>query len=420
MHVANAIEMSEGAIFINAGPMAHFASGDLSKPLTGLEMSSDEQLHDPGMGFVVEGGVFSKILPSDEIIDEFRNQAMVDLHGRAIVPGYVDAHSHLLWDGDRSNEMRLRQQGMSYAEIAASGGGIRFTVAQTRRCTNFDSIARKRLDLALSHGTTSIEAKSGYGLETETELVMLDVYQKIQNHEGVNVTPTWMGAHDYPAELTKKEYFEQLLSDQLPAVIDQGVANYVDVFCEPGWYTIEETEEICRLAMSHDLKVRLHVDEFSDGQGLELAAELGAITADHSIHSSDDARAKASEAGVIQGFLPGTPYVMGSAVWPPIQKCIDEEWAWSIATDFNPNCRSLSIPMVGSLITHRLDIDPIAALAGATRNPATGVSRTDGLQQGVIAEGAVANFNQLNSEFIESWCQSPGHSGIEKTWMMKK
>ncbi|MBN17381.1 MAG: hypothetical protein CMB37_04410 [Euryarchaeota archaeon] len=419
MYVAKPIEMPERVVFINAGPIAHFASGDLHKPLTGHAMSSDEQVYASGMGFIIEEGVFSKILDSDEIIAEFGQQNCVDLSGRAIVPGYVDSHSHLLWAGDRSGEMRLRQQGMSYAEIAAEGGGIKFTVDETRRCTDFDTISKDRMNLALSHGTTSIEVKSGYGLETSTELAMLSSYQSIQNYRGMNVTPTWMGAHDYPTEMPRAEYFEQLMSEQLPAVIDQGIAEYVDVFCEPGWYTLEETEEICREAMRHNLKVRLHVDEFTDGEGLQLAAELRAITADHSIHSSDDARAKASAAGVIQGFLPGTPYVMGSDKWPPIQKCIDEDWAWAIATDYNPNCRSLSLPMAGSLITHRLGIDPLAALAAATRNPATGVTRADGLQQGVITEGAVANFNQLKSEFIESWCQSPGHSGIERTWLLK-
>ena len=166
------------------------------------------------------------------------------------------------------------------------------------------------------------------------------------------------------------------------------------------------------------MPLRLHVDEFTDGGGLELAAELGAVTADHAIHSSDDARAAAAEAGTLQGFLPGTPYVMGSDAWPPIQLCIDEEWPWTIATDFNPNCQSLSIPMAGSLVTHRLKIDPIASLAAVTRNAACGLNNADRLQ-GVIAEGAIANFNELKSAHIESWCQSPGHSPIDKTWVFE-
>jgi imidazolonepropionase len=180
---------------------------------------------------------------------------------------------------------------------------------------------------------------------------------------------------------------------------------------------LEDTEEICKAARKGGLRLRLHVDEFNDGGGLELAAEFNVDTADHAIHSSEDARASAAEAGTLQGFLPGTPYVMGSDIWPPIQKCIDEEWPWTIATDFNPNCKTLSIPMAGSLVTHRLRIDPIATLAAVTRNPATGLSEGV-IDQGIIKLGGKANFSQLESEYIESWCQSPGHPGIKNTWLL--
>ena len=407
-------------IFVNAGPIAHFSTGDLSKPLVGLEMSSDEQIHPTGWGFVIESGRFSAISPSDEVLSEFGHNSVVhDLSGRAIIPGFVDAHTHLLWDGDRSKEMRMRQQGMSYAEIAAAGGGIRYTVTQTRGSDNLLEIGRSRMQTAIGHGTTSIEVKSGYGLDTESELKLLQLYSDLQKEsEQLRMSLTWMGAHDIPHGLKRSEYVEQILSEQLPAVIEQGIATSADVFCEPGWFTLEDTEEICKEAKRAGLSIRLHVDEFANGDGLELAAELGAVTADHAIHSSDDARASASEAGTLQGFLPGTPYVMGSEHWPPIQKCIDEEWPWTLATDFNPNCQSLSIPMTGSLVAHRLKIDPIAALAAATRNPATAFETESECLQGVITVGAVANFSQLKSESVESWCQSPGHSPILKTWCL--
>ena len=415
--------MADGSgrrIFVNAGPMAHFSSGDLSKPLVGEDMSSDAQLHPAGFGFVVESGRFVKIAHTEELLAEYGGSAAIyDFQGRSVVPGFVDAHTHLLWDGDRSNEMRLRQQGMSYAQIAESGGGIRHTVSQTRNSSSLLSIGQHRRQLAFQNGTTSIEVKSGYGLDTKSELRMLSTYEEMRrNTLGPRITTTWMGAHDIPHGMDRREYVDELLSKQLPAVLEQGVATFADVFCEPGWFTLEDTEEICKAAIDGGLRIRLHVDEFVDGNGLELAAELGAVTADHAIHSSDDSRAKASEAGTIQGFLPGTPYVMGLETWPPIQQCIDEGWAWSLATDFNPNCKSLSIPMVGSLATHRLKIDPIAALAAVTRNPACGLDQSGDFVEGVIAEGAVANFNELQSGLIESWCQSPGHSSIEKTWLL--
>ncbi len=405
-------------IFVNAGPIAHFSTGDVTKPLVGLEMSSDEQIHPSGYGFVIESGMFTIIAPTDEIIAEFGQESVThDLSNKAIIPGFIDAHTHLLWAGDRSNEMRMRQQGMSYSEVAEAGGGIRYTVGQTRASESLKEIGQSRLLMAKNHGTTYIETKSGYGLDTNSELKLLKAYGDLQiKNPNIQMSATWMGAHDIPHGITRVEYVEQLLSEQLPLVIEQGIAQSVDVFCEPGWFTIEDTEEICREAKRAGLSIRLHVDEFVDGNGLELAAELGAVTADHAIHSSEDARASAAEAGTVQGFLPGTPYVMGSDVWPPIQQCIDEEWPWTLATDFNPNCQSLSIPMTGSLACHRLKVDPIAALASVTRNPATTLPVRDNVVHGVIAEGAIANFNQLKSEIVESWCQSFGHSAISKTW----
>jgi len=406
-------------IFVNAGAMAHFSTGDLKAPLVGLDMSSSEQIHPPGFGFVVESGIFKKIAESEEILDEFNHISNIhDFEGRAITPGFVDAHTHLLWDGDRSNEIRMRQQGMSYAEIADAGGGIRHTVSQTRCSENLHRIGIQRREISMAHGTTALEVKSGYGLDTESELRLLQVYDDMQTErQHPQLYPTWMGAHDIPHGTKRELYVEQILSEQLPAILDQGIATSADVFCEPGWFTIEDTEDICQAASQGGLSIRLHVDEFTDGGGLELAAELGVVTADHAIHSSDDARAAAADAGTLQGFLPGTPYVMGSDAWPPIQQCIDEEWPWTIATDFNPNCQSLSIPMAGSLVTHRLKIDPIASLAAVTRNAACGLNNQTQIQ-GVIAVGAKANFIELKSTMIESWCQSPGHSPIENTWII--
>jgi len=416
-------------LFIQAGPIASLSPriDDNIGPLCGTTVPNlPLAIRESGDAFLVEDGIIVKIAPTTELIAEWIGSSVlencVNLDFKAVIPGFVDAHTHLLWAGDRSNEMRMRQRGMSYAEIADAGGGIRHTVQATRDCQDFDAIIESRIQTAISLGTTALEVKSGYGLDTETELRMLETYSRMrQKYSDMTFHITWMGAHDIPTGQTRKEYVDSLLSDQLPAVLDQGYADSVDVFCEPGWFTTEDTEEICKAAVGGGLAIRLHVDEFVDGGGLNLAAELGARTADHAIHSDDDAREKAHMGGTVQGFLPGTPYVLGNDHWPPAKKCIANEWAWSLASDFNPNCQSLSMPMSGSLATHRMGVDPIDALVAATRNPATTLFDKGAiLTEGILTVGAKANFNVLHSSLIESWCQTPGQSPIAQTYIMGK
>ena len=416
-------------LFIEAGPIASLSVdfGDNIGPLCGSTVAELHQvLRNTGDAFLVEDGIIAHIAPSDELITEWVGTSVlknsINLQSKAVIPGFVDAHTHLLWAGDRSREMRMRQSGMSYAEIADAGGGIRYTVQNTRENQDFDAIVESRVKTAISLGTTALELKSGYGLDTETELRMLEAYSRIrEKYPDMTFHITWMGAHDIPTGQSRKEYLESLLSDQLPAVLEQGYADSVDVFCEPGWFTTEDTEEICKDAVDGGLAVRLHVDEFVDGGGLNLAAEIGARTADHAIHSDDDAREKSHISGTVQGFLPGTPYVLGKDLWPPAKKCIENKWAWSLASDFNPNCQSLSMPMVGSLATHRMGVDPIDALIAATRNPATTLFDKDQmLTEGIFVVGAKANFNVLHSNLIESWCQTPGQSPISHTYIMGK
>ena len=422
-------------LFIQAGPIATLTGGNSVNigPLCGtystepsLVVTQPPSGHPSGHGFLVEDGMVVKIAPTVEFKAEWLGSSVfensINLDFKAIIPGFVDSHTHLLWAGDRSNEMRMRQRGMTYAEIADAGGGIRYTVQETRNHQDFDKIVESRVKTAISLGTTALEVKSGYGLNTETELRMLEAYSRMQEkYPDITFHITWMGAHDIPTGQSRKEYIDTILSDQLPAVLEQGYADSVDVFCEPGWFTIEDTEEICRAAVEGGLGVRLHVDEFVDGGGLDLSSELGARTADHAIHSDEDARHKSHLNGTLQGFLPGTPYVLGNDHWPPAKKCIENKWAWSLASDFNPNCQSLSIPMVGSLATHRMGVDPIDALIAATRNSATTIIAKDAeLTEGIFGVGAKANFNVLNSQLIESWCQTPGQSPIAQTYIMGK
>jgi len=411
-------------MLLNTGPVATLASGDINSPLTGTDMSNTESLVlDGENGILVERDFISKISSSEELAVEFGTEdnstlRVIDCQGKAIIPGFVDSHTHLLWGGDRANEMQLRHNGMTYSDIAKSGGGIQKTVKYTRNFSN-DGLCKlgiKRITRALEFGTTTMECKSGYGLSVDSELKLLEVNQLLSELTPMGLHSTWLGAHDVPKEISMEDYVDELIHIQLPAVVDQGFASYADVFCEPGWFSLEDTELIVKAASELGLASRLHVDEFVDGGGLALAGELGAISGDHVGHSSASARQLASESGVMQTFLPGTPYILGHDLESPLKQCIDNNWAFSLASDFNPNCRTLSIPFVGSLATHRLGLSPIEALVAVTRNPATTLlNSTDGPLAGSIRQGGPADLLILDSEYIDAWCQMPGDNPIYKT-----
>jgi len=411
----------------NCGEVAHMSTGDDEFPLSGERLHDRESVvHQPGMGILINDGIVEKIEQSTELIAEFApwypsekssaDVIVIDVGNMAVVPGFVDSHTHLVWAGDRANELALRQSGNSYKEIADIGGGIWKTVLSTRSApqNRIVSSGLNRCQSFLTNGTTSIEAKSGYGLDLETEVKILESVSMINREAPCNIIATWLGAHDFPREKSRRDYLEELVSEQLPVVNELGLAKWVDVFCEEGWFTNEETEYIVNAAKAEGLGSRLHVDEFVDSGGLELAAELGSVSGDHVACSNEDSRIAAAESGTVQTFLPGTPYVLGKELDLPISKCIDEDWPFSIATDFNPNCPITSLPFIGSLLSHRMGVDPIVSLAASTRNPASTMFPVDEVR-GVIAEGRNADLNILWSSSADSWCQTPGSSPVSMT-----
>ena len=366
-----------------------------------------------GKSIIVKDNRVEDIVESTDEFDSSDAQ-FVDVKGRSIVPGFIDAHNHLVWAGDRFNEHNLRMQGKSYADIASMGGGIMQTVLQTRNATN-DSLYRighMRLKESLRNGTTFVEAKSGYGLSTEHELRLLSIVQQLRLDENLpSLHSTWMGAHAVTPEHDYDSYTEEILAEQLPEILESGLADSADVFCEPGWFTVEQSEDILRASRQGGLDLRMHIDEFKDGGGGDLAAELKVRTADHAHHTSMETRHKMHDAGVITGFLPGTPYSNGDD-WPNFREVQDDGIAFTMATDFNPNCYINSIPFIGSLAVQRNGMSPFDALACVTREAAKSTPRPDNLDHGVIKRGAIANFNILKSKHWESWCMSPSSSPV--------
>ena len=415
-----------GLLLFNIGELATLDSGDISQPISGTSMSDRENLVlEPGYAILMDDGLISKVAPEEELFEEyvpdFSNGKsdiidLLDVNGNAIIPGLVDCHTHLLWTGDRSNEMLLRQNGSTYQEISAQGGGINRTVTSTRKASKEEliSLGTERISQASNYGTTTIEVKSGYGLSVESEIKLLEASSELTNNN-CNVLSTWLGAHDFPEEKTKEQYMDELINIQLPIVSENNLAKWVDVFCEPGWFNLEQTELIVSAAKKLGLKSRLHVDEFVDSNGLSLAAELGSDSADHVGFSNHDSREKAHNTGTMQVFLPGTPYVLGKHLGDGINDCLENNWNFSLATDFNPNCQTLSLPFVASLATHRLGIDPLAALVACSRNPASTLNSELEHNVGSIYEGGPADINILKSKFVDYWCQTPGTSPISKT-----
>ncbi|MBM47587.1 MAG: imidazolonepropionase [Euryarchaeota archaeon] len=415
-------------LLVNCGEVAHLSVGNLESPLSGVQLEDRDQLvHLSGMSILIEDGLIERIGPTTDLVAEFApwfpgldksaETEVIDVGGKAVVPGFVDCHTHLVWAGDRAEELALRLAGKTYRDIAAAGGGISKTVVHTRGApieALVESGSRRILS-AVSNGTTAVEAKSGYGLDVDSEVKILEAISMIDRASPCNITPTWLGAHDLPPDSTRSDYVDQLTSDQLPIISELGLAKWADVFCEPGWFTPEETEEIVRAAADHDIGSRLHVDEFVDSGGLALATELGSASGDHVAYSNDESRHSAADGGTMQTFLPGTPYILGTDIVSlPIGKCIEEGWAFSTATDFNPNCPIISLPFIGSLLSHRLGIDPIASLISVTRNPATTLFG-EAEMRGVLAEGKPADLNVLWSSSADSWCQTPGSTPVSMT-----
>ena len=397
-----------------SGSVVTLDSGNTSEPLRGHEMSDRGALiRESGTEILIVDGIISDIQSEGSITSEWEESSDIDLinaEGRCIVPSFVDSHTHLAWTGDRSHEVSMRYQGMSYSDIAKSGGGIRSTVESTRKSSDEElrHSIKSRIDQAKTLGTARLEAKSGYGLNVETEIRSLEELKSIGESSSMPIETTWLGAHDFPTDKSKSEYMTELIEQQLPAVIENDLASFADVFCEPGWFSLEDTEQICNAAKDGGLGIRLHVDEFVDGGGLELATEMGAVSADHVAKSNIESRRAADEAGVMQTFLPGTPYALGKDLDLPLKECYDSGYAFSMATDYNPNCPSLSLPFVGSLAVHRMGLDPLAALVAVTRNPATTMGQHGNEHRGTIEIGMKSSMLIMNSKNLESWISSFG------------
>ncbi len=318
----------------------------------------------------------------------------IDADGALITPGFVDSHTHPIFSGNRANEFDMRVSGTSYEEIASAGGGIISSIQGVRNASEDQLFEEclERVNFFLVHGTTTIEAKSGYGLTTDDEIKSLRVIKRLNEKSQLDIIPTFMGAHSIPPEFKDNPsgYVDLICEEMIPAVAEEKLAEYCDVFCEEGYFSVIDSRKILETAINYDLKPRLHADEFTDSGAAELAAEVGAVSADHLMAVSDAGIKAMAEKGVIATLLPGTTLFLGKNKYAPGRKMIDSGCELALATDFNPgSCTLQSMPLIISLSNLYCGLTLEEAFKAATWNGAQALNREKEL--GAVCAGYKAD-----------------------------
>lgn len=307
---------------------------------------------------------------------------VIDAHGCTVVPGFVDPHTHLIFAGDRRDELRRRLSGATYAEIAASGGGIVKTVGATRLASEHDLVdgARQRLAEMLALGTTTAEAKSGYGLGLPAERKMLRAIRTVAAGQPIEITATFMGAHEVPVEFRhdRAAYVREIIDVMIPAIAGEGLAEWCDVFCEQGVFTPDESRAILLAGQRRGLKSRIHADELALSGGSRVAADVGARSADHLIFVDQEHARMLAAKGVVATLLPSAAFFLKLGRYAPARMLIDEGVAVALASDLNPGGGfTTSMPFVMSLACFGMNLTLEEALIGATLNAAASIDRAE-------------------------------------------
>lgn len=381
-----------------------------NRPRVGAEMWDLGILDDAVI--IVEDGLIMEVgtrLATNDLIPS--HAEVVDAGGRLVTPGLIDAHTHAVFAGNRTDDFEKRCAGATYQQIADDGGGIQSTVAKTRAATEAELVDRAKRHAAwfLRNGTTTIEAKSGYGLTLEDELKLLRAIRRLGQETALEVVPTVLAAHAVPKECRLDEWVRLVQSELLPRVKEEGLAEFCDVFCEEGYFDLESSRGILTTAKELGFGLRIHADQLTNCGGAKLAAELGAMTADHLEQTDSEGIRALRCSGVQPVLLPGSVFALGHAKYPAAREMIDSGLAVVLATDFNPGSSPTpSLPLAMSLACTQMSMTPAEALSACTVNAAYSLNR--GHDRGSLEKGKRGDFVVWDAE---DWREIPYWTGVE-------